>query len=313
MEETKTSLEAELANVFDLGMRIAPRKEDMPRMQNIDIYGASVQVNGHSGGDHVMFVDFKRDPNIGLEHMIEIARKESSRDFVMKLESNRGKSAVIVADVSGHSATDVAISYALHQAFMVAAPYELEKHGEITTELFERLDTPFVRVFSKDNLTGSGIFSKIRYITLIYGEISEAGVFRYISAGNQHPISFSSEYMKLMPIDMPLHSSPPIGLIPLKSHRHVHKMASALGYKEGFLVNELRILMPGDILIFATDGLFEHQGKDNTPYYPVQLERVLKENYKKSSKEIYKAIIADILNYGTQLDDISLVVAKRLH
>ena len=77
----------------------------------------------------------------------------------------------------------------LHQAFLSCIPYELDEHGFITNGLFENLNTGFF------NSVGMS-----RFITMIYGEISDEGRFRFICAGHPAPVVFSNRFDRVMEV-----------------------------------------------------------------------------------------------------------------
>ena len=76
----------------------------------------------------------------------------------------------------------------LHQAFLIGASYELDQFGEITANLFEKINTRFYDSSSTAD-----------FITMCYGEISEKGVIRFLSAAHPIPLVFCSEHDHLVP------------------------------------------------------------------------------------------------------------------
>lgn len=90
--------------------------------------------------------------------------------------------------MAGHRLTDAVLTAMLHQA-LVGVQYELETRSTITTNLFENINARF------HHSTQVG-----KYVTMIYGEISATGMFRFISAGHPYPIVFSNEFDRIMDI-----------------------------------------------------------------------------------------------------------------
>jgi serine phosphatase RsbU (regulator of sigma subunit) len=78
------------------------------------------------------------------------------------------------------------------QAFHLGVLYELDHHGEITTRLFEQLNTRVGKASDKRNHAADIDLPK--FITMLYGEISEKGLFRFINAGHPPPIIFSYQF-----------------------------------------------------------------------------------------------------------------------
>ena len=85
--------------------------------------------------------------------------------------------------------TDALLAAMLHQAFLLGAIYELDTFGRITKRLFENLNTRFYQ--------SSGAH---KFISLIYGEISEDARFRFLSAAHPFPTVFSRRHDRFMEV-----------------------------------------------------------------------------------------------------------------
>ena len=136
--------------------------------------GKIYPLNGRLGGDHIVFVDFNRRYN--LDRRIETAIQNGRGDLAQRLDECRSRIGILLADSAGHDTTDALLTAMLHQAFLTGVLYELETEGHVTPKLFEVLNTRFANSSSVN-----------KFITMIYGEISNDGAFRFISAG--HPAS----------------------------------------------------------------------------------------------------------------------------
>jgi len=152
----------ELKNFLRIVSGIAPTKESVPHMSNIDIYGESVPLRGEAGGDHIAYLDFKRDCDLAARS--KEARTHGRNDVADTLENNYERAGILLADVSGHNMTDAAVAVALHSVFLAGVEYELDRHGEVTTDLFEKINEVLYRVLSGN-----------KFLTMIYGEIAENG------------------------------------------------------------------------------------------------------------------------------------------
>jgi serine phosphatase RsbU (regulator of sigma subunit) len=201
-------------------------------------------------------------------------------------------------DVAGHQMTDALLAAMLHQAFLLGAIYELDRYGQITRRLFENLNTRFYQ--------SSGTH---KYVSMIYGEISEDAKFRFLTAGVPFPVVFSNIHDRFMEVSDHLKVSfPPLGMMPsFVIDRRL--TTSLLGFKERYEMNEWTLMGRGDILLLHTDGLSDHRSQDEA-YFPDRLESVLREVKHLGSREIYEAIKKDVLAFGPPTDDISLVVIK---
>ena len=175
----------EIINFQKIAKNINPDPGDIPAIPGLDIYGETISLFGDVSGDHIIYIDFVKRFNI--DDRINQAEKESSIEVSSKLKLLKNKAAILLSDVSGHSITDSLLNAMLHQAFLVGASYELSIYGEITIDLFERINQRFYQSSAID-----------KFITLIYGEIENNGDFRFISAAHPLPLIFSNEFNRIV-------------------------------------------------------------------------------------------------------------------
>ena len=162
----------ELANFQEMASYIKPGPGDVPTLQGFDICGASLPLNGVVGGDHTIYVDFKK--RYDLDARIAMAMEQDRLEVVENLIRCQSMAGVALVDVSGHRVTDALLAAMFHQAFLLGAIYELDVFGGITTRLFENLNTRFYNSSSAH-----------KYLTMLYAEITEDATFRFLSAA--HP------------------------------------------------------------------------------------------------------------------------------
>src|SRR4029079_17335971 len=107
---------------------------------------------------------------------------------------------------------DALLAAMLHQAFLLGAIYELDRYGQITRRLFENLNTRFYQ--------SSGTH---KYVSMIYGEISDDAKFRFLTAGVPFPVVFSNIHNRFMDVNEALQLLvPPLRVItPIVSDRVV--------------------------------------------------------------------------------------------
>lgn len=288
-------LSQEIKNFEVIAKSLRPQPGERPQLKGIDIYGESLPLNGVIGGDHIIYVDFKA--RYDLDRRI---REATSEHVKQKLIENKTRAGIMLADVAGHQITDASIHIGFHHAFLTGILYELDIHGEVTTRLFENLNTRF---FKTANFT--------KYITMVYGEIKESGDFAFISAGHPPPIVYSREFECFVDIESDrLITFYPIGLFPSEDHPDRHKVGSDYLAKKKYTVNHIKLLSPGDILLLLTDGLQDHATGD-TRYFPERLEAILKQTRDLSAQEIFQHVKRDLLAFAPQQDDISMIVVKR--
>jgi serine phosphatase RsbU (regulator of sigma subunit) len=268
------------------------------RIGQVEVYGDSVFLNGAAGGDHIIYVEFDR--RYDLERRIQTAVEDGSPEIAARLEENRDRLGILVGDVSGHQITDALAAAMLHQAFLTGVLYELDNFGEVTTRLFEHLNTRFFNSLS---------FKK--YITLIYGEISSTGMFRFLSAGGPPPLVFSAEYGRFVTLSSDrLVSFAPLGIMPSEDDVDIKKNMGLIGYKPRYTVNEVNLLGVGDILVLYTDGLSEHAKEERT-FVPDELEATIRASKHLSAREIFEAVRDRAASFANFEDDMTVVVIKK--
>jgi len=257
-------------------------------------------LHGSVGGDHLIYVDFKQ--RFDLELRIHRAAEKGRLGVVENLRRCQKTAGIAVLDVSGHRVTDAFMAAMLHQAFLLGAIYELDMFGQVTKRLFENLNTRFYQSSSEH-----------KFISLMYGEISEDARFRFLSAAQPFPVVFSKKHDQFMDVSQDLCvSSPPLGMVPSLHVTDGNRTASPLGFKDDYKMNHWVLMGAGDILLLHTDGLVEHCDADDNYYYPACLEQTLRDVKHQTAAEIFEAVRTDLLAFGKPRDDISLVVIKRM-
>ncbi len=304
MDRIDTNLEDELRNGAQyLAKRLMPSAGAIPQVPGIDIYGITIPFNGIAGGDLVTYVNFQE--RFDLDFRIRQAVLRGEVEMVQSLRRLKREGGVLVADVAGHGFTDAARALLLHQAFHTAALYEMDLNGEITTRLFEQVNTRFCKSTTLRNLAADPDESS--YITLVYGEISHSGRFRFVDAGHPAPLVFSREFDRFVDISPDrLVSYPPIGLQPSEDHADAGRYQRALGYKKRYTVNELNLMGHGDVLLLYTDGLLD----PFSSYTQAQLERAVSRAKDAAAKDLCETIVEDRRQLAEQTDDLSLVVIR---
>jgi serine phosphatase RsbU (regulator of sigma subunit) len=291
-------LTRELENFQDIARYLLPQPGEVPRLHGIDVWGSTSPLRGSVGGDHIIYVDFKQ--RFDLDARLTRARQETRTEVAANLERLRRTAGIAVIDVAGHRVTDALLAAMLHQAFLVGALYELDLFGQVTRHLFEHLNTRFYQ--------SSGAH---KFISLIYGEISEDARFRFLSAAHPFPSIFSTRHDRFM--DVSPHqrvSFPPLGMMP--SFDAIDRRAterSTLGFKDHYEMNEWWIMGAGDILLLHTDGLVEHARREEA-YFPHHLERAVRAVKHEGARQIHDTVMEDLRAFNPPSDDISLVVIK---
>ena len=179
--------------------------------------------------------------------------------------------------------------------------------------LYQSVDIIFRITYRTESVGNSSFLhqrdeSISKYFTMIYGEISTTGKFRFISAGHQPPAVFSREFGRFMTIcEDRMVSVPPVGLLPTSDDLDDLRHPSLHGYKKRYEVNEINLLSSGDILVLFTDGLSEHGDGE---FFPGEVESLLAAHKDETSEQICGHLRDRLLDFAPQEDDISVVVIK---
>ena len=296
---TPEQLAKEFENFEEIARGIMPRSGSIPSLVGVEVYGETLPLNGVVGGDHLIYVDFNKRHD--MEARIKVAEDVGRPDIAANLDRCRRTAGVALIDVSGHRATDAMLAAMFHQAFLLGVLYELDVSGHVTQRLFENLNQRFYRTSKVD-----------KFITAVYGEISEDATFRFLLAGHPPPIVFSAANDRFMEVDREkCISFPPLGTFPSKSVVDWHRSKSVLGFKEPYEVNKWTLMGSGDILLLYTDGLQEHTRGDD-PYFPDRLEHTIRGAKHLSAIDIVHTVLNDLRTFANPADDVSLVVIKKL-
>jgi serine phosphatase RsbU (regulator of sigma subunit) len=287
-------LSGELDSLSELLRNFEPPPSELPEVPWIDVYGEALPQNGKAGGDHIIYVDFKK------RYKMDKLIREAPDGLKEKLRATAGRAGIAVIDVEGHDYGSAFIASVFHQAFLLGVSYELRFFGEITTTLFENINTRF--------FNSSGIH---KTLTMVYGEIMERGTFRFLSAAHPPPLVFSNKFDRLVAIsEAQLVSFPQIGTMP--SRGNSEKTVPLLGVKERYTINEINLMGRGDILVLYTDGLSDHRDAQGNKYFPGRLEAVLRTNKAQPARDIFERIKADMLAFNPGPDDdVTVVIIKK--
>lgn len=288
----------EVRNFREIAQCLKPSPGELPRLPGLDVWGVSMPLRDATiGGDHLIYIDFNR--RYDLESRIREAREAGRAEVAARLERNRERAGILLADVAGHRITDAAVAAMLHQAFLLGAYYELDHHGEITTRLFEHLKQRFWE--------STGIQ---KLVTMIYGEIASDGTFRFVSAGHPLPVVYSRRYESLVRISRERTVVyTPLGVMPAAEEVAARFQAAGESGSPRFAVNEIKLMGRGDVLLLYTDGLSEHLRGD---FLADHVEEIMRANQDKNARAIAEAIETAIRESGEREDDISFVVVQRL-
>jgi len=304
MEQCDYKLNKELRTGAEhLALSLIPERGAIPHFANVDIHGMTIPLNGVTGGDLISFVNFRE--RYHLDARISRALAQGEEGIAHNLQRLKRKGGILVADVAGHEFTDAIRALILHQTFYLGTLYELDLYGEITTRLIEQINMRFYKSRTLHKLAAD--MESTSFITLIYGEISYTGRFRFVSAGHPPPLVFSRKFDRFVEISSDrLVSYPPLGLQLSEDNADARLYHAALGYMKHYTVNELNLMGEGDVLLLYTDGLLD----PFSSYSQEQLERAVSRARDCTAQEICQTIIEDRKSATELTDDLSLAVIK---
>lgn len=299
LQEQIRILFREIQNFQEIAQNLKPSPGEVPSLPGIDIAGEIIPHAGLLGGDHIIYVDFRK--RFDMESRILKAARQGRGKVAEALQKNKSLVGLLLADVSGHRITDALLTAMLHQAFLLGVMYELEVHGKVTTSLFENLNARFYQ----SSCVG-------KFLTMIYGEIQQDGTFSFISAAHPHPVVFSHAFDRIVDISEDrLVRFPPIGTMPNREHPDSRLMESPLGHKDLYRVNKINLMGSGDILLLYTDGLSDLVNGDGESFFDLRLEDVLRESKHLPAKEICARLKHEALGFGSLPDDLSFIVIRK--
>ena len=105
-------LAREFENFEEIARGIMPRPGSIPSLVGLEVYGETLPLNGIVGGDHLIYVDFKKRHD--LEARIKVAEDAGRPDIAASLDRCRRTAGVALIDVSGHQATDAMLAAMFH-------------------------------------------------------------------------------------------------------------------------------------------------------------------------------------------------------
>ena len=142
---------------------------------------------------------------------------------------------------------------------------------------------------------------------MLYGEISENGIFRFLSAAHPPPLVFKSELNQLIPIDVTkIRVSQRRVFIPSRHTVDIKKNYNPVGFKDKYEINEIKLPHRTGIYLLYTDGLSEHF-EDS---FNEEMENIFRESKTFSSKTIFNRIEKRIYDLKDPDDDISYIIIK---
>jgi len=300
----------EISEVVKHVKAIQPNSGEIPSLKGYDIFGESIQLTEALGGDHIIYLDYKKRYSLDFLVKVTLGSDKSATEkqrIVANIEKSKTKIGILLADISGHDVTDVILSYGFHQAFLTGVSYEMMCNGEVTLDLIDVLNNRFLNSYSK-----------FKYLTVIYGEFYESGDFRFVSAGHPLPLIYSYEVGAVCNLHKSSYStSLPMSMFP-SFERKVEQGQKNRQFFNRFSVNQSHIPKSGDIVMLYSDGLLEHADSQGKLFYDTsekgkggRIQEVMNKHKNSGAKDLFYAIKEDLLNFAKPTDDISYVIIRK--
>ena len=207
-------------------------------------------------------------------------------DFFHIARLTEDTAAICICDVMGHGVRAALIT-AMMRAMIETHSVEATEPGRLLTQL----NSEFTGILKQ---TGTLVF-----VTVLYFVINiKTGTARFARAGHPPPLQVRRSSNEVQTIIMGADSAgPAIGIIP----------------NAQFKTTEMK-LVPGDFLLFYTDGIIEVQAGDGTQFGVEGLRESVRSNLDQPTESLLDAIVSDVYKFGdsTVLTDDACLVAAEL-
>jgi len=254
----------------------------------------------NSVDDHVAWLKTMQGYGPEVESEYRRARSSEQIRVAEDLHELYTTAGVLLVDAQGHGVISAKIASTVHDTFHALILSELDRFGKTTPELFENLNLRLALSVTARNALGISEKENAREIaTMLYGEVTPRGHFRFVNFGHPPPLVFCAEQRKFMKIDASkMVQFLPLGLQIPADHPDRNKYYS-MKFRSMELsssdISEITLMNPGDVLFLYTDGVYD--GSDEQ--VRDQLQEVLHEHYTQPARDICKAL----LDYAVKQDE----------
>jgi sigma-B regulation protein RsbU (phosphoserine phosphatase) len=207
------------------------------------------------------------------------AARQVGGDFYDFISLPNGKIGLVIADVAGKG-----VPAALMMSLSRAVVRTIALNGSGPS-----------RTLTRSNQVLYNDYSQSAFITACYASIDpKDGRMEFATAGHNGPSWYSSRSGECL---------------------EIHSKGIVLGlFPEVSIDQETIELMPGDVLVFYTDGLIEARNEQKEFYETSRLVDILSSNAHKNAMDILDAIVhswESFVGDSPQEDDLTIVVVKR--
>lgn len=203
-------------------------------------------------------------------------------DYLGLNGSQKGKIGIVVGDVSDHG---------IPSALLMATARAIIRQGSSLSDEIEQV-VSYANVQLVDDVKETG-----RFMTLFYVEIDRPGEeIRWLNAGHESAIIYDSATDIFE--ELAGGKGLPLGL-----------------FKEAEYKLARRDIKSGQILILATDGIWETMNPEGEMFGRDRMNHIIRQQASKTSKEIQQTLLGALSRFrrdGTVRDDMTLVIIKIL-
>ncbi|MEO7297204.1 MAG: SpoIIE family protein phosphatase [Verrucomicrobiota bacterium] len=209
-------------------------------------------------------------------------------DFFSVLPLSDSKAGLFICDVMGHG-----VRSALVTAMVRAMVEELKSVAADPGQLLTRINRDLRAILKQ---TGTPLFTTAFYLIADL----ESRQFFYANAGHPKPFLLhrQSNVVELMK-NSDGRARPALGLF----HESVYPTSQMP-------------MLPGDLVMLYTDGLYEIEGKEGEQYSPQLLFSAVEKHAKKSCADLFDALLAEVQGFSSSkefADDVCLVALELAH
>ncbi|HYP08352.1 MAG TPA: PP2C family protein-serine/threonine phosphatase [Bryobacteraceae bacterium] len=275
--------------------------------------------NGPS--DYMQWLKARPDYRSEWEGAYKQVRSLEMAHVAENLSGLRDLAGILIVDAQGHGVISAKIASTVHDTFHALMLSELDHHGMTTPAFFENLNLRLAHSVSARNALGTLDDGAAREIaTMVYGEVSSSGHFRFVNFGHPPPLLFSAATQRFR--DLPaiqMVQLLPLGLDVPEDHpdrRRYTSLRSRPSSADCSDIADIAFIDPGDILFLYSDGLYDGSAEDER----LELEDIIRVHSLRSAREISSAIldyavrrdrIRISLGQADLVDDKTVVVVKR--
>ena len=253
----------------------------------------------NSVDDHVEWLRSRPDYRSEMEAEYRDARSSEQVRVAEVLPELNSTAGVLLLDAQGHGLISAKIASTVHDTFHAFMLSELDQHGSTTPELFENINLRLALSVTARNALGIERENAREIATMLYGEVHPYGYFRFVNFGHPPPLVFSAEFRKFVELDKDrMVQFLALGLQIPADHpdrKRYFSMQFRPRPANSSDVAEITLMSPGDIVFLYTDGVYDGSDDEERQH----LEAVMRENYRKSARDICNAL----LEHATKDDD----------